>query len=104
MIPVLLADDETLVRAALATMLGLEDDLDGIDAAADLLALTPNAGTLIVTSHGRPGYLKRALSVGVRGFLPKTASAATLADVIRTVHRGGRYVDPELAAEAHQRR
>lgn len=55
---------------------------------------------MIVTSHGRPGYLKRALASGVRGFLPKTASAATLTQVIRAVHAGGRYVDPELAAEA----
>ncbi|NNH71271.1 response regulator transcription factor [Nocardia uniformis] len=137
MIPVFLADDETLVRAALATMLGLEADLevvdhvgsgeeliaawrgrggsgpvavavidlqmpgiDGIETAIELQRLTPGAGTLIVTSHGRPGYLKRALAAGVRGFLPKTTSAATLAEVIRTVHRGGRYVDPELAAEA----
>ncbi|MDO3648620.1 response regulator transcription factor [Nocardia mangyaensis] len=138
MIPVLLADDETLIRAALATMLGLEADLevvahvgsgeellalwrrraeqdapvavavidlqmpgiDGIDTAVELQRITPGAGTLIVTSHGRPGYLKRALAAGVRGFLPKTTSAATLAEVIRTVHQGGRYVDPELAAEA----
>jgi two-component system response regulator DesR len=137
-IPVLLADDETLIRAAMATMLGLEPDLevvahvgsgaelvaawrrraeddepvavavidlqmpgiDGIDTAVELLRITPGAGTLIVTSHGRPGYLKRALAAGVRGFLPKTASAATLAEVIRSVHEGGRYVDPELAAEA----
>lgn len=138
MIPVFLADDETLIRAALATMLDLEADLevidhvgsgeellavwrrrtesgepvavavidlqmpgiDGIETAIELQRLTPGAGTLIVTSHGRPGYLKRALAAGVRGFLPKTTSAATLAEVIRTVHRGGRYVDPELAAEA----
>ncbi|MFD4353640.1 response regulator [Nocardia sp. NPDC058518] len=138
MIPVLLADDETLIRAAMATMLGLEPDLevvahvgsgaellaawrrraeegepvavavidlqmpgiDGIDTAVELLRITPGAGTLIVTSHGRPGYLKRALAAGVRGFLPKTTSAATLAEVIRSVHNGGRYVDPELAAEA----
>ncbi len=133
-----MADDETLIRAAMATMLGLEDDIevvahvdsgeelialwrqraeageptavavidlqmpgiDGIETAAELLALTPGAGTLIVTSHGRPGYLKKALTAGVRGFLPKTTSAATLAQVIRTVHAGGRYVDPELAADA----
>ncbi|WP_107655776.1 response regulator transcription factor [Nocardia suismassiliense] len=136
MIPVFLADDETLIRAAMATMLDLEADLevvdhvgsgeelvaawrrrideplavavidlqmpgmDGIETAVALQQLTPGAGTLIVTSHGRPGYLKRALAAGVRGFLPKTASAATLAEVIRTVHHGGRYVDPELAAEA----
>ncbi|GAA4670148.1 response regulator transcription factor [Gordonia humi] len=138
MIPVLMADDETLIRAAMATMLDLEDDIeviahvgtgedlvdlwrtrvdeglptpvavldlqlpgmDGIDVAQRLLELSPGAGCLIVTSHGRPGYLKRALSTGVRGFLPKTASATTLAAVIRTVYGGGRYVDPELAAEA----
>ncbi|MEV0105104.1 response regulator transcription factor [Nocardia sp. NPDC050799] len=137
MIPVFLADDETLIRAALATMLDLEADLevvdhvgsgeellavwrhraagepaavavidlqmpgiDGIETATQLQRLTPGAATLIVTSHGRPGYLKRALAAGVRGFLPKTTSAATLAEVIRTVHGGGRYVDPELAAEA----
>ena len=138
MIPVLLADDETLIRAAIATMLDLEPDIevvahvdsgeellaiwqrradagepvaiavidlqmsgiDGIDTATRLLRITPGAGTLIVTSHGRPGYLKRALEAGVRGFLPKTTSAATLAKVIRSVHAGGRYVDPELAADA----
>ncbi|MGJ9421170.1 response regulator [Aeromicrobium sp. CF3.5] len=138
MIAVLMADDETLIRSAMATMLGLEADLevvahvdsgeellalwrqraeagepeavavidlqmpgiDGIETATELLALTPGAGTLIVTSHGRPGYLKKALTAGVRGFLPKTTSAATLAEVIRTVHAGGRYVDPELAADA----
>ena len=55
---------------------------------------------MIVTSHGRPGHLKRALTAGVRGFLPKTTSAVTLASVVRTVHAGGRHVDPELAAEA----
>lgn len=138
MIHVLLADDETLIRSAMATMLDLEDDIevvahvdsgeellalwrgriereeavavavidlqmpgiDGVETAAEILRLTPDAGTLIVTSHGRPGYLKRALTTGVRGFLPKTTSAATLAQVIRTVHEGGRYVDPELAADA----
>ena len=41
-----------------------------------------------------------ALTAGVRGFLPKTVSAHVLADVVRAVHGGGRYVDPELAAEA----
>ncbi|MBM7368764.1 response regulator transcription factor [Gordonia hydrophobica] len=138
MIPILMADDETLIRSALATMLGLEDDLeviahvgtgeellevwrqrvdageptavavldlqmpgiDGVETAMKVLELSPGAGVLIVTSHGRPGYLKRALAGGVRGFLPKTASSNTLASVIRTVHGGGRYVDPELAAEA----
>lgn len=73
---------------------------DGIAVAEHLLSTRPGTGCLIVTSHGRPGYLKRALQSGVRGFLPKTASATVLADAIRTVHAGGRYVDPELAADA----
>ena len=131
-IRVLLADDEHLIRAALATMLDLETDievvaqaasgteavaaaakfrpdvavldlqmpgLDGVEAAERIIAET-GAATVIVTSHGRPGYLKRALSVGVRGFLPKTTSAETLAEVVRKVRAGGRHVDPELAAEA----
>ncbi|MFL6133999.1 MAG: response regulator [Nocardioidaceae bacterium] len=133
MIRVLLADDENLIRSALAQMLDLEDDievvaeaangadalaaaratapdvavldlqlpdLDGITLAEQLARTVPECGCMIVTSHGRPGYLKRALASGVRGFLPKTTSAATLAQVVRIVHSGGRHVDPELAAEA----
>jgi predicted amidohydrolase len=74
--------------------------LDGIAVAQALAESLPDCGCVIVTSHGRPGYLKRALSSGVRGFLPKTTSATTLAEVVRRVHAGGRHVDPELAAEA----
>jgi two-component system response regulator DesR len=65
-----------------------------------LSSVAPDCATVIVTGHGRPGHLKRALEAGVRGFLPKTVNAAVLSDVVRTVSRGGRYVDPELAAEA----
>lgn len=133
MIRVLIADDENLVRDALASLLELDDDidvvgvaasgteavaaaarlrpdlalldlqmpgLDGIEAASQIRAVNPSCNCIIVTSHGRPGYLKKALGVGVRGFLPKTTSAATLATVIREVHAGGRHVDPQLAAEA----
>jgi len=132
-IRILLADDENLIRTALAQLLDLEDDvevvaeaargdeavamavkhgvdvavldlqmpgLDGIAVAQELSRTLPACRCIIVTSHGRPGHLKRALSSGVLGFLPKTTSAATLASVIRTVHAGGRHVDPELAAEA----
>ena len=133
MIRVLLADDENLIRTALASLLAIQEDLevvaqaasgdealamarrhrpdvavldlqmpglDGIAVAEKLATELPACGSLILTSHGRPGHLKRALAAGVRGFLPKTVSAQVLADVVRTVHRGGRYVDPELAADA----
>ncbi|HXH81086.1 response regulator transcription factor [Nocardioides sp.] len=73
-------------------------DPDGIAVAAELVGLSIHS--IIVTSHGRPGHLKRALAAGVRGFLPKTTEAHRLAEVIRIVASGGRYVDPQLAAEA----
>lgn len=135
-IRVLLADDEMLVRDAVASLLSLEEDievvataasgeeavvaalrvrphvalldlqmqgsgsLDGLDAAEQLVAELPSCACVLVSSHGRPGYVKRALESGVRGFLPKTVSAQVLAAVVRQVHAGGRYVDPQLAAEA----
>ena len=75
-------------------------DVDGITLAEQLARELPDCRCMIVTSHGRPGYLKRALASGVKGFLPKTTSAVTLAQVVRIVNAGGRHVDPELAAEA----
>ncbi|OEV08010.1 LuxR family transcriptional regulator [Streptomyces nanshensis] len=132
-IRVLLADDEHLIRGALAALLALEEDLtivaeaasgpeavamaraqdpdvavldlqmpgaDGVQVATQLRDEVPGCRTMIVTSHARPGHLKRALAAGVRGFVPKTASAQQLAEIIRGVHDGNRYVDPELAADA----
>lgn len=61
---------------------------------------TQETKCLILTSHARPGYLKRALAAGVRGFVPKTTPAARLTEIIRRLHAGQRYVDPELSAEA----
>ncbi|MEV4317633.1 response regulator transcription factor [Actinocrispum sp. NPDC049592] len=55
---------------------------------------------VMLTRHARPGVLRRALSLGAKGFLAKTAPASLLADVIRRVHAGMRYVDPEFAASA----
>jgi two-component system response regulator DesR len=132
-IRLVLADDEALIRDAVAALLGLEEDLevvavagtgpeaiavverhrpdvavldlqmpgaDGIEVAEAVARCVPGCGVVIVTSHGRPGYLKKALAAGVRGFLPKAAPAAVLAAAVRQVAAGGRYVDPELAADA----
>ncbi len=73
---------------------------DGVTVATLLGDELPGCRTMIVTGHGRPGHLKRALSAGVRGFAPKTVSAQRLAEIIRTVHAGNRYVEPELASDA----
>ncbi|MFT3862335.1 response regulator transcription factor [Micropruina sp.] len=72
----------------------------GIEVAAAVASELPGCACLIVTSHGLPGHLKQALAQGVRGFVPKTTSGARLAEVIRVVRDGGRYVDPALAADA----
>jgi two-component system response regulator DesR len=74
--------------------------MDGVKVATSIRDQLPGCRTMIVTSHGRPGHLKRALAAGVRGFAPKTVSARQLAEIIRTVHAGNRFVDPELAADA----
>ncbi|NJQ08367.1 response regulator transcription factor [Streptomyces lonarensis] len=132
-IRVLLADDEHLIRGAVAALLALEEDLtvvaeaasgpeavamaqahrpdvavldlqmpgaDGVAVATAIRAELPSCRTMIVTGHGRPGHLKRALAAGVRGFMPKTVSAQRLAEIIRSVHAGQRFVDPDLAADA----
>ena len=72
---------------------------DGIEVAEAVAGPSPGTRCLILTSYARPGYLKRALAAGVRGFVPKTTPAATLTEVIRRLHAGQRYVDPELSAE-----
>lgn len=55
---------------------------------------------VIVTTFARPGFLRRALDAGVSGYLLKDSPAEKLADALRTVQRGGRAIDPELALEA----
>ncbi|GAA0844949.1 response regulator [Streptosporangium amethystogenes subsp. fukuiense] len=129
MIRVLLADDEHLVRGAIATLLGLEPDIEVVAEVArgDLVAeavrehrpdvivldiempgmdglsvaeTLPGHAVLVLTSFGRPGYLRRALAAGVRGFIPKDTPADELAKAIRKVWSGGRYLDPEMAASA----
>jgi two-component system, NarL family, response regulator DesR len=132
-IRLLLADDQALVRGALASLLGLEPDLevvaevgrgdqvvpaarearpdvalldvempglDGIAATRALRAALPSCKILMVTTFGRPGYLRRALEAGASGFVVKDTPARQLADAVRRVHAGLRVVDPALAAES----
>ncbi|APX33805.1 DNA-binding response regulator [Brachybacterium sp. P6-10-X1] len=74
-------------------------DGDGLDLCARIAEASPATRCLVLTSHARPGYLKRALAQGVLGFLPKTTSADQLARAVRSVAAGRRVIDPELAAE-----
>lgn len=74
--------------------------LDGISATAEVRAASPETKVLIVTTFGRPGYLRRALQAGASGFVVKDTPAAQLADAVRRVHAGLRVVDPTLATDS----
>lgn len=135
MIRVVVAEDQAMVLGALATLLGLEPDIEVVGRAADgeeawrlveqhapqvLLSDIEMPGlsgldlarriaearlptrVLIVTTFGRPGYPRRALEAGVRGYLLKDQPSEQLAEAVRTVAAGGRVVAPELAGAAWQ--
>jgi two-component system response regulator DesR len=74
--------------------------LDGISATAEVRRAAPDTKVLIVTTFGRPGYLRRALQAGASGFVVKDTPAAQLADAVRRVHSGLRVVDPALATDS----
>lgn len=129
----LLAEDQTMFRTALASLLALEEDIEvvaevergdgivqaartaapdvalldvelpgrsGLDVIGELLEELPACTVVVLTTFGRPGYLKRALEAGARGFLLKDAPVEQLARQIRTAVAGTVVVDPELAASA----
>lgn len=75
-------------------------DGDGAQIAERIAAELSSTRCIILTRHARPGVLRRALAAGATGFVAKSVPAVTLAQVIRRVHAGGRYVDPELALAA----
>lgn len=132
-IRLLIADDQAMVRGALAALLDLENDLevvgqvgrgdevvdacrehrpevvlmdvempgmDGIAASAALRRAMPEVRVLVVTTFGRPGFLRRAMQAGVQGFVVKDTPATQLADTVRRVNEGLRVVDPQLAADS----
>jgi two-component system, NarL family, response regulator DesR len=133
MIRVLIAEDQAMVRGALASLLGLEEDievvaevergdrvtsaalstrpdvalidiempgLDGLAVAGELGRELPEVRVVIVTTFGRPGYLRRALEQGASGFVLKDAPASELAAAVRKVVAGDHVIDPSLAAAA----
>ncbi|MBP2581769.1 two-component system response regulator DesR [Streptomyces sp. PvR006] len=133
MIRLLLAEDQGMMRGALALLLGMEHDMEvvaqvgrgdeivdaallarpdvalldielpgrsGLDAAADLRTQAPDCRVLILTTFGRPGYLRRAMEAGAAGFLVKDGPVEELAESIRQVLRGETVIDPALAAAA----
>ena len=74
--------------------------LDGIEAARALATAVPEVRAVVLTTFGRPGFLRRAMEVGASGFLVKDAPVAELARSIRAVVAGERVIDRDLAAAA----
>jgi two-component system response regulator DesR len=74
--------------------------MDGIAATSAIRAEFPDVRVLIVTTFGRPGFLRRAMQAGADGFVVKDTPAAQLADAVRRVHSGLRVVDPALATDS----
>src|SRR5262245_5587573 len=74
--------------------------MDGLAVARELRARLPTCHSVMLTTFGRPGYLKRAMESGATGYLLKAAPARDLADAVRRCARGERVVDPALAAAA----
>ena len=133
MTTVVLADDEALLRKALAALLPMEGDIevlaeaqdgasavaatlrhrpdvlvidlempgtDGLAAVAEIRRTLPDQIILMLTRHARPGVLRKALRLGVQGFVSKAAEPAQITEVIATLHRGKRWIDPEVSALA----
>ncbi len=97
--------DEVLTHAADGSidvaLLDIEmPGLDGISVVEQLTEHAPDVKALIVTTFGRPGYLRRALDAGAAGFVVKDTPASELAEAVRRVHTGMRVVDPALATES----
>jgi len=74
--------------------------LDGIEVCRALTRTGSPVKSLIVTTFGRPGFVRRALEAGAAGFVVKDTPASELADAVRRVHAGERVVDGALAAES----
>ena len=133
MTTVVLADDEALLRSALAALLPMEEEItvlaeaeeggavveatlrhrpdvlvidlempgvDGLDAVARIRRELPEQVVLMLTRHARPGVLRRALKLGVQGFVSKSAEPAHIASVVRSLHEGRRWIDPDVSARA----
>ncbi|ONF70789.1 response regulator transcription factor [Amycolatopsis keratiniphila] len=133
MTTVVLADDEALLRKAMAALLPLEGEItvlaeaengeeaveatlrhepdvlvidlempgvDGLGAVAEIRRTRPGQVILMLTRHAKPGVLRKALKLGVQGFVSKAADPSHITFVIDTLHQGKRWIDPDVSALA----
>ncbi|MDO6567216.1 response regulator transcription factor [Alteromonas sp. 1_MG-2023] len=131
---ILVVEDQSLVRDAIATLLSLEDDFEisekcangqealdwlgandapdiiltdiemplvsGLDLAERLNALSISSKVVVMTTFSKPGYIKRALALGAKGFILKEADSEYLVNALQKIAKGERVISPELALMA----
>ncbi|MHC6647472.1 response regulator transcription factor [Alteromonas sp. HB246098] len=131
---ILIVEDQSLIRDAIAMLLSLEDDLtiagkcsngqeaikylsdhpapdiilsdiemplvSGLDLAAHVTEQCLSSKVVLMTTFSKPGYIKRALSLGVKGFILKESDSDYLIDAIHKVSAGEKVISTELAIMA----
>ncbi|CAB9495089.1 response regulator transcription factor [Alteromonas macleodii] len=131
---ILIVEDQSLIRDAIAMLLSLEDDLtiagkcsngqeaikylshhpapdiilsdiemplvSGLDLAAHVAEQCLSSKVVLMTTFSKPGYIKRALSLGVKGFILKESDSDYLIDAIHKVSAGEKVISTELAIMA----
>lgn len=70
----------------------------GYEAIPELAEVAPHAKVIVVSSQAAPSAVRRSLSAGAVGYLPKRSSDRELTGAIRHVANGAGYVEPDLGA------
>jgi len=86
-------------RANIALLDACFPEQESISVTSELRTSMPECRVVMLTTYGRPGYLRRGLDAGAKGFALQGSPAPQLADAVRRVHLGLRVVDANLAAE-----
>ena len=71
--------------------------LGGLEATLELKKIYPEVKILVLTQYANQEYLYRFLKAGVSGYVLKRVAGAELVSAIRSVHRGGTFLHPDVA-------
>lgn len=88
------------LRTTLVDVLLLDISMPGpgfLEVMRRLRANTPECKILVLSAHPEEQYAIRALKAGASGYLTKNHSPDELANAIRRIHKGGKYVSQAMA-------
>ena len=111
-IKIMIADDHSMIREGLKSLLELEGDIqvvaeaeDGVDCLEKLKICTPDVllldinmprKVLVLTVHNEVEYLMKAVDIGVDGYILKDSESAELKKAIFSIVEGENYIQPSL--------